>query len=229
MQDRPIPGVVVGGGVTSDSGATRWMTYAELAAFLGVEEESARRRAMRRRWPRRAGNDGRTRVAVPAEVQPGKPSAEETDDAEEEAGASDLLEELRASLERERARADAAERDREAARVQAAAAMGELHAIREHLARERERAELAEHDREAAKVEAAAAEGAARVLREELTRERERAEAARAQAAAAEAEGQGLREELGQAQAWAADAEEAIRLWREGGALARAWRAFFHR
>ena len=51
----------------------------------------------------------------------------------------------------------------------------------------------------------------------------------REQAAAAEAEGEGLREELGQAQAQAADAEEALRLWREGGALARAWRAFFHR
>lgn len=42
-----------------------WMTYAELAERTGVELASAQRRAMRAKWSRRPGNDGRARVAVP--------------------------------------------------------------------------------------------------------------------------------------------------------------------
>lgn len=41
------------------------LTYSELAQALGITRESARQLAMRRRWPRRTGNDGRARVAVP--------------------------------------------------------------------------------------------------------------------------------------------------------------------
>src|SRR3712207_604214 len=50
------------------AGDTRWLTYKDLAAALGIDEESARRRAQRRKWPRREGNDGRARVAVPADL-----------------------------------------------------------------------------------------------------------------------------------------------------------------
>lgn len=53
-----------------DDDGARWMTYAQLAAALGVEVESAKRRAVRGRWPRRMGNDQRMRVAVPATVLP---------------------------------------------------------------------------------------------------------------------------------------------------------------
>ena len=44
---------------------TVWLTYSELAAKLGVELASAQRRALRAKWPRRPGNDGRARVGVP--------------------------------------------------------------------------------------------------------------------------------------------------------------------
>ena len=46
-------------------GATRWLTYDDMAVALGITAESAKRLAMRRKWPRRPGNDGRALVAVP--------------------------------------------------------------------------------------------------------------------------------------------------------------------
>ena len=46
-------------------GATRWLTYDDMAAALSITPESAKRLAMRRKWPRRQGNDGRALVAVP--------------------------------------------------------------------------------------------------------------------------------------------------------------------
>ena len=45
--------------------ATRWLTYDDMATALGITPESAKRLAMRRKWPRRPGNDGRALVAVP--------------------------------------------------------------------------------------------------------------------------------------------------------------------
>jgi hypothetical protein len=47
-----------------------WMTYADAAVRLGVSLEAARRRAIRGKWPRMPGNDGRTRVQVPDELHP---------------------------------------------------------------------------------------------------------------------------------------------------------------
>jgi len=46
------------------------MTYADAAVRLGVSLEAARRRAIRGKWPRMPGNDGRTRVQVPDELHP---------------------------------------------------------------------------------------------------------------------------------------------------------------
>ena len=48
----------------------QWMTYTEAAVRLGVSLEAARRRAIRGKWPRMPGNDGRTRVQVPDELHP---------------------------------------------------------------------------------------------------------------------------------------------------------------
>lgn len=48
-------------------GATRAMTYAALAAALGVEVESARRLSQRRRWPKHTADDGLARVEVPVD------------------------------------------------------------------------------------------------------------------------------------------------------------------
>jgi hypothetical protein len=48
----------------------KWMTYGEAAVRLGVSAEAARRRAIRGKWARMPGNDGRTRVQVPDELHP---------------------------------------------------------------------------------------------------------------------------------------------------------------
>jgi hypothetical protein len=42
-----------------------WLTYAEAAEQLGSTAEAIRYRAMRGRWPRQRGNDGRARVQLP--------------------------------------------------------------------------------------------------------------------------------------------------------------------
>jgi hypothetical protein len=45
----------------------RWLTYDEMAEALGIGRESARVLTQRKRWPRRAGNDGKARIGVPGE------------------------------------------------------------------------------------------------------------------------------------------------------------------
>ena len=44
------------------------LTYDQLAERLGIGRQSARQLAMRKRWPRKPGNDGLARVAVPADA-----------------------------------------------------------------------------------------------------------------------------------------------------------------
>jgi hypothetical protein len=54
-----------------DGDGTVWLSYSELAEARGIGRRSAVRLAQRRRWTRRRGNDGTTRVAGPAgEDQP---------------------------------------------------------------------------------------------------------------------------------------------------------------
>jgi hypothetical protein len=67
----------------------RWMSYDELAAARDINRRSAVRLAQRRRWARRRGNDGTTRVAVPAgEDQPNHDDARDVtgDDGDDDAG-----------------------------------------------------------------------------------------------------------------------------------------------
>ena len=47
-----------------------WMTYREAGDRLGIKTDSVRRRAASRKWERRPGNDGKTRVGIPAHVIP---------------------------------------------------------------------------------------------------------------------------------------------------------------
>jgi hypothetical protein len=54
--------------VTDSRADTRLMTYAELGEAIGRSEVAARAMAMRKRWKRVLGNDGRARVAVPIEL-----------------------------------------------------------------------------------------------------------------------------------------------------------------
>lgn len=51
-------------------GDTRLLSYDELAAALGIDRESARKRATRAKWRKVAANDGTVRVHVPAELLP---------------------------------------------------------------------------------------------------------------------------------------------------------------
>jgi hypothetical protein len=46
-----------------------WLTYRELAGRLGVSVEAARRRALRARWSRQSGNDGKARVLLPEDYE----------------------------------------------------------------------------------------------------------------------------------------------------------------
>ena len=55
-------------------GDARLLTYAELGELLGIEPESAKRRAVRHGWRRVPGNEGRTLVAVPMTALPVRPA-----------------------------------------------------------------------------------------------------------------------------------------------------------
>ena len=51
-----------------DGNEREWLTYRALAGRLGVSVEAARRRALRGKWQRVAGNDGATLVMPPPEA-----------------------------------------------------------------------------------------------------------------------------------------------------------------
>src|SRR5215212_2612055 len=48
------------------SNETVRLTYAELAKARGITQAAAKRMALRHRWPKQIGNDGLSRVSVPA-------------------------------------------------------------------------------------------------------------------------------------------------------------------
>ena len=89
-----VPAALRMTGETDDmvEGATRWLSYDDMAVALGITPDSARRLATRHKWPRRMGNDGRALVAVPegrlqqahdtgADVSPDNPADVDHDDA----------------------------------------------------------------------------------------------------------------------------------------------------
>jgi septal ring factor EnvC (AmiA/AmiB activator) len=49
--------------------AEEWLTYHEAGKRLGSTGEAVRYRALRGKWPRRRGNDGRARVQIPEDAQ----------------------------------------------------------------------------------------------------------------------------------------------------------------
>lgn len=164
-----------GGNVQGDATPdTRWMTYRELADFLGVAEESGRRRAQRAHWPRRPGNDGKTRVGVPGDITPDETRTATRDGQGDNGG--DITPTLAAWMERQAA--DLAKLHERVGRAE-----GEAIALREALAREGEQRERAEGERETLATEiirqrerTAQAEGEAAAMREALAREARRAE-----------------------------------------------------
>jgi chromosome segregation ATPase len=83
----------------------RWMTYAELGRARGISTASATRLSFRRKWQRRAGNDGTARVAVP--VDEARPHTDKTNHDERDIArlVSALEAAIAASSEREEANA----------------------------------------------------------------------------------------------------------------------------
>jgi hypothetical protein len=53
-----------------DGETGEWQTYRQVAVRLGVSVEAARRRALRGKWARLAGNDGKARVRPPDDLSP---------------------------------------------------------------------------------------------------------------------------------------------------------------
>src|SRR5262249_7645803 len=49
--------------------AETWLTYRELAQGLDISAEAARQKAIRGRWPRQRGNDGKARILVDLEAE----------------------------------------------------------------------------------------------------------------------------------------------------------------
>jgi hypothetical protein len=47
-----------------------WLTYREAAERLNSTAEAVRYRAIRGRWPRMRGNDGRARIQLPDQPNP---------------------------------------------------------------------------------------------------------------------------------------------------------------
>src|SRR3954467_15362734 len=109
---------------------TRWLSYADLAQARGTDIESVVRLVRRRNWPKQTGNDGRVRVAVPADVlrnmsprrkaalediPPAIPADIPQDRAADISRAISILEDalgtLKEQVERERERAEKAEKD----------------------------------------------------------------------------------------------------------------------
>jgi len=49
--------------------AESWLTYRELAQALDISADAARQKAIRGRWPRQRGNDGKARILVDLETE----------------------------------------------------------------------------------------------------------------------------------------------------------------
>ena len=107
---------------STDAASTgRWCTYDEAATLLGISRGGVRNLARKRCWPRRAGNDGKARICVPALARIDARTNVSTDPGTDTRidAASELrvtvarlegkLAGLRAVVEAERRRADMAE------------------------------------------------------------------------------------------------------------------------
>src|SRR3954452_5841002 len=149
---------------------TRWLSYEELAAARGIDVESARRIARLKKWPRRKGNEGGIRVAVPADIladgqttrkrrirEKIRPAVRPDASVDESRTINELsaritllqaqFEKAEAQAAEARATATQAMLDREEARVRAASAEGEAKALRGAIDRLEQRLDDVEADR----------------------------------------------------------------------------------
>lgn len=139
---------------------TRSLTYAEMAAALGMTVDSAKNLARRKRLGRQPGNDGLTRVSVPEELLLRHPPAEgaaspPVDGATAPPAEGSINLAAMAMIERHVARLEAelallkTERDEGLAMAQSAALqVGALRATLEAVTAERDRLLTREHLRE---------------------------------------------------------------------------------
>lgn len=166
-------------------GDVTWMSYAELGQARGISAASAKRLSNRRRWSKRAGNDGTTRVAVPAaealprETAPGDVARDVPGDV------SHLVQEANARADEANRRADVAIAlaDRTLVQLGEATARGDQAEARagqaeRDLAAERARADRAELALDRAESELEAAQ-AAQVQAEAAIEELRQADAVR--------------------------------------------------
>src|SRR4051812_40780756 len=72
----------------------RWLTYDEMAQELRITRESARQLTIRKRWPRRKGNDGKARIGVPEDDLTSDDTPPVTPPAPSDATSSDPSDEL---------------------------------------------------------------------------------------------------------------------------------------
>jgi hypothetical protein len=87
--------------MTTPETDTALMTYAELAAHLGISPASAKRRAIRARWAKHIANDGLARVRVPVTAFPPEmtPETSPAMSLETSPAADPLVAELKARLD----------------------------------------------------------------------------------------------------------------------------------
>ena len=150
---------------------TRWMTYGELATARAITKASATRLAFRKGWPRRTGNDGQARVAVPQAAQtPSPDNIHGVVDDDTHGAMDDALPGIMDAdtLFRERQRADQAEVRADRAEASQAEAYARADRAEAQAAAARDQAEQRGAALTAALVAAAVAEGEARGLRAAL-------------------------------------------------------------
>lgn len=78
--------------------ASRWVTYGEAAALLGLSNEATKRLSLRQGWPRRVDSAGGALVAVPDGLDAGPPASDDVDAGQ--GGARSLLDFLEMHVER---------------------------------------------------------------------------------------------------------------------------------
>src|SRR5690348_12964215 len=115
-------------------GDVTWMSYAELGRLRGISAASAKRLSNRRRWAKQPGNDGTTRVAVPA----AEAVVRETDPGDISGDVSCLLMEANTRADEVNRRADVAVALADRTLTQLAEAHTEVGRLRDRL-------ETAEH------------------------------------------------------------------------------------
>jgi hypothetical protein len=111
--------------------ADAWLSYADLAKALGTSPEAARQKAIRGRWRRQRGNDGRALVLVDLEAEqararPDDARTKRPDDARTVAALEAHIATLRGDIAKADALAEQRHGELEAARARLDGMVGEL-------------------------------------------------------------------------------------------------------